>query len=249
MLISRKFVGRCLPHLLAGVFDPQNRFGPSSLLAKIDSERGTCWQSSALSPQSSAKATAKPFDADERRLTLIFRKICGEMPTPLAGRCFWPQNRFEPASLLAKIDSERGTCWSSSQFSGEARSLWPLKSRAMGYLQQVGGALKTTLIAAYLAGKVEVGVGTCWSSSQFSVLSSQGDAITLAAQVLGDGVFAASGWSPKNNANCRVFGGESRGRGGDLLEVLVPVLSPQNPASQMSFQRTSRAKSPAFLNA
>ncbi len=30
-----------------------------------------------------------------------------------------------------------------------------------GYLQQVGGALKTALITAYLAGKVEVRVGTC----------------------------------------------------------------------------------------
>lgn len=37
-----------------------------------------------------------------------------------------------------------------------------LKSWAMGYLQQVGEALKTALIAAYLAGKVEIGVETCW---------------------------------------------------------------------------------------
>src|SRR5260370_13281737 len=39
-----------------------------------------------------------------------------------------------------------------------------------GYLQQVGGALKTVPITAYLAGKVAFGSGTCWSCFRFSVV-------------------------------------------------------------------------------
>jgi len=78
-----------------------------------------------------------------------------------------PKTTSDPHHYWRKSIRGRGLAEAvpGSQFSGEVRSLWPVKSWAMGYLQQVGGALKTTLIAAYLAGKVEVGVETCWKYS------------------------------------------------------------------------------------
>jgi len=57
---QRGFFGRLWgdphPHLLAPVFECQNRVWPASLLAEIELERGTCWtRSSALSPQNRNK--------------------------------------------------------------------------------------------------------------------------------------------------------------------------------------------------
>jgi hypothetical protein len=59
-----------------------------------------------------------------------------------------------------------------SQFSGEARSLWPASS---GYLLLVVGTPKTALITAYLAGKIDPEWGTCWVvlRPQFSVFRAQ----------------------------------------------------------------------------
>src|SRR6266851_2177931 len=56
----------------------------------------------------------------------------------------------------------------------EVRSFWRLKQRPGGYLLGDEQTLKTALSAAYLEADIDVRVGTCWGSSRFSVLSSQG---------------------------------------------------------------------------
>ncbi len=74
---------------------------------------------------------------------------------------------------------------------------------------------------------------------QFSVLGSQFSGEARALWLLKQwarGVLAASGWSPKNSADHRVFGGESRFWVGDLLE-LFSVLSRQAIEFSKTFKR------------
>src|SRR5260370_25235052 len=69
-----KSAGRCIPHLLTGVFGSQNRVCPPSLLAEIELGGGLAGGRKAVSGFKFrvSKTTAKPSAADRTRINADF---------------------------------------------------------------------------------------------------------------------------------------------------------------------------------